>query len=59
MNGAHDMGGMDGFGPVEIGTEGPKFDPPTYTKPEGRGRGEGHRAIRYGQPWGASDSRPR
>jgi len=32
--------GMDESGPVEIWTEGPKFDPPTYTKPEGRGRGE-------------------
>ncbi|MFW6162531.1 MAG: Gfo/Idh/MocA family protein [Planctomycetota bacterium] len=32
--------GMDDSGPVEIWTEGPKFDPPTYTKPEGRGRGD-------------------
>jgi len=32
--------GMDASGPVEIWTEGPKFDPPTYTEPEGRGRGE-------------------
>ena len=32
--------GMDESGPTEIWTEGPKFDPPTYTKPEGRGRGE-------------------
>ncbi len=31
--------GMDESGPVEIWTEGPEFDPPTYTKPEGRGRG--------------------
>ena len=33
--------GMDESGPVEIWTEGPKFNPPTYTKPEGRGRGNG------------------
>jgi predicted dehydrogenase len=32
--------GMDNSGPIEIWTEGPKFDPPTYDKPEGRGRGE-------------------
>ena len=32
--------GMDESGPVEIWTEGPKFDSPTYTEPEGRGRGE-------------------
>jgi predicted dehydrogenase len=32
--------GMDDSGPVEIWTEGPKFDPPTYSKPESRGRGE-------------------
>ena len=25
MNGAHDMGGMDGFGPVEIETDEPLF----------------------------------
>ena len=25
MNGAHDMGGMDGFGPVEIETDEPVF----------------------------------
>jgi nitrile hydratase len=25
MNGAHDMGGMDGFGPVEIETDAPEF----------------------------------
>jgi len=31
---------MDESGPVKVWTEGPKFDPPTYTKPEGRGRGE-------------------
>lgn len=31
--------GMDESGPIEIWTEGPKFNPPTYTKPEGRGRG--------------------
>ncbi len=31
--------GMDESGPVEIWTEGPKFDPPTYTKPESRSRG--------------------
>ena len=32
--------GMDETGPVEIWTEGPKFDPPTYSKPESRERGE-------------------
>lgn len=32
--------GMDGTGPVEIWTEGPKFDPPTYSQPESRDRGE-------------------
>jgi hypothetical protein len=32
--------GMDETGPVEIWTEGDKFNPPTYKAPEGRGRGE-------------------
>jgi predicted dehydrogenase len=32
--------GMDESGPVELWTEGPKFDPPTYTQPESRSRGE-------------------
>jgi predicted dehydrogenase len=32
--------GMDEAGPIEVWTEGPKFNPPTYTKPEGRGPGE-------------------
>jgi len=32
--------GMDETGPVEIWTEGDKFDPPTYTEPENRTRGE-------------------
>lgn len=32
--------GMDDSGPIEVWTEGPEFDPPTYTEPEGRGRGE-------------------
>jgi predicted dehydrogenase len=32
--------GMDDTGPVEIWTEGGKFDPPTYTQPESRDRGE-------------------
>jgi predicted dehydrogenase len=32
--------GMDETGPVEIWTEGPKFNPPTYTDPESRGRGD-------------------
>ncbi len=32
--------GMDETGPVEIWTEGPEFDPPTYTEPEPRARGE-------------------
>lgn len=32
--------GMDDSGPVEVWTEGLKFDPPTYTAPESRERGE-------------------
>jgi predicted dehydrogenase len=32
--------GMDDTGPVEIWTEGGKFDPPTYTKPEPKERGD-------------------
>lgn len=32
--------GMDETGPVEIWTEGDEFDPPTYTAPESRSRGE-------------------
>ena len=32
--------GMDAAGPIEVWTEGPKFDPPTYTKPERRTRAE-------------------
>lgn len=32
--------GMDEYGPLEIWTEGPPFDPPTYTEPMGRGPGE-------------------
>jgi len=32
--------GMDESGPVEIWTEGDKFDPPTYTEPESRTRGD-------------------
>ena len=32
--------GMDESGPVEIWTEGPKFDAPTYTEPTSRGPGE-------------------
>lgn len=32
--------GMDESGPVEVWTEGPKFDPPTYDKPEGKERGD-------------------
>ena len=31
--------GMDEGGPIEVWTEGEPFDPPTYTEPEGRGRG--------------------
>ncbi|MFP4058573.1 MAG: Gfo/Idh/MocA family protein [Candidatus Brocadiia bacterium] len=31
--------GMDESGPVEVWTEGPEFDPPTYTEPESRSRG--------------------
>ncbi len=32
--------GMDDTGPTEIWTEGPEFDPPTYSEPEARTRGE-------------------
>ncbi len=32
--------GMDESGPVEIWTEGPKFAPPTYEKPESKARGD-------------------
>ena len=32
--------GMDESGPVEFWTEGGKFDPPTYTKPESKERGD-------------------
>ena len=32
--------GMDESGPVEIWAEGPKFEPPTYKKPESRERGD-------------------
>jgi predicted dehydrogenase len=32
--------GMDDTGPVEVWTEGPKFNPPTYTEPESRARGD-------------------
>jgi predicted dehydrogenase len=32
--------GMDDTGPIEVWTEGPKFDPPTYTMPESRKRGD-------------------
>jgi predicted dehydrogenase len=32
--------GMDDSGPLEIWTEGPKFDPPTYTQPESQARGD-------------------
>jgi len=32
--------GMDSSGPVEVWTEGPKFNPPTYTAPEPRKRGD-------------------
>jgi len=32
--------GTDDTGPVEIWTEGPRFNPPTYTEPESRARGE-------------------
>ena len=32
--------GMDAAGPIEVWTEGEKFDPPTYTKPERRTRAE-------------------
>ena len=32
--------GMDDSGPIEVWTEGGKFDPPTYKEPEARARGE-------------------
>jgi len=32
--------GMDDAGPIEVWTEGPAFDPPTYKEPAGRGPGE-------------------
>lgn len=32
--------GMDETGPVEIWTEGPKFNPPTYDQPESKARGD-------------------
>lgn len=32
--------GMDDSGPVEVWTEGPRFDPPTYREPETRARGD-------------------
>jgi len=32
--------GMDESGPVEVWTEGEKFNPPTYTEPESRARGD-------------------
>lgn len=32
--------GMDDSGPVEVWTEGPRFDPPTYREPESRARGD-------------------
>lgn len=32
--------GMDESGPVEVWTDGAKFDPPTFTQPEGRDRAE-------------------
>jgi predicted dehydrogenase len=32
--------GMDESGPVEIWTEGPKFNPPTYAEPESQARGD-------------------
>lgn len=32
--------GMDDSGPMEVWTEGPKFDPPTYTQPEPKTRGD-------------------
>lgn len=31
---------MDESGPIEVWTEGPRFDPPTYTSPESRERGD-------------------
>jgi len=33
--------GMDESGPLEVWTEGGKFNPPTYTKPDSRGKGNG------------------
>jgi len=37
---------MDDSGPVELWTEGPKFDPPTYTEPATRAKGD----SRCGKP---------
>lgn len=33
--------GMDESGPIEVWTEGPAFEPPTYSQPEGKERGDG------------------
>jgi predicted dehydrogenase len=33
--------GMDESGPIEVWTEGPAFEPLTYTQPEGKERGDG------------------
>ncbi len=32
--------GMDESGPIEVWSEGPKYDPPTYTKSESKNRGD-------------------
>lgn len=32
--------GMDASGPIEVWTEGPVFNPPTYAKPESKSRGD-------------------
>ena len=40
MDQIQDALGMDESGPVEVWTEGDRYNPPTYEKPEGRARGE-------------------
>jgi len=47
--------GMDEGGPIEVWTEGEPFDPPTYTEPESRGRGDrecSHPKIFFRYPGG-------
>ena len=37
--------GLDDTGPIEVWTEGGKFNPPTYDKPESRKRGNAHCSV--------------